>query len=55
MLRNCYEFNPYAAGGVIWPIQNDVKTLKMTETLAYGCSYENTRWELSNEYHHDRV
>ena len=27
----------------------------MTETLAYGYSYENTPCELSNEYQHDRV
>ena len=28
---------------------------KMTETLAYGYSSQNTQWELSNEYQHDRV
>ena len=27
----------------------------MTETLAYGYSYESTQWELSNEYQYDRV
>ena len=31
------------------------KTLKMTETLANGYSYESTQRELSNEYQHDRV
>ena len=31
------------------------KTLKMTETLALGYSYESTQRELSNEYQHDRV
>ena len=27
----------------------------MTETLAYGYSFESTQQELSNEYQHDRV
>ena len=27
----------------------------MTETLSHGYSSESTRWELSNEYQHDRV
>ena len=27
----------------------------MTETLANGYSSESTRWELSNEYKHDKV
>ena len=37
-------------------IQNDAKkTEKITETLAYGYSFESTRQELSNEYQHDRV
>ena len=31
------------------------KSWKMTETLAYGFSYESIRQELSNEYQHDRV
>ena len=31
------------------------KTWKITETLAYGYSYESTQQELSNEYQHDRV
>ena len=31
------------------------KTLKMTETLAYGYSSESAQRELSNEYQHDRV
>ena len=38
-----------------FPIQNDAKTLKMTETLAYGYPSESTEQELSNEYQHDRV
>ena len=42
--------NPYTAG-----IQNDAKTLKMTETLANGYSSESTQRELSNEYQRDRV
>ena len=32
-----------------------LKTLKMTETLARGDSFNSTRWELCDEYHHDRV
>ena len=28
---------------------------KISETLAYGYSSENTQWELSNEYQRDRV
>ena len=28
---------------------------EMTETLAYGYSFESTQRELSNEYQHDRV
>ena len=36
-------------------IQNDTKTLKMTETLANGYSSESTQRELSNEYQDDRV
>ena len=39
----------------MWPIQNDAKYLKMTETLANGYSSESTQRELSNEYLHDRV
>ena len=27
----------------------------MTETLAYGYSYESSQRELSNEYQHDRI
>ena len=40
---------------LIWAIQNDAEKLKMTETLAYGYSYESTLSELSNEYQDDRV
>ena len=43
-----------AAGGLIWPIQNDVKTCKMIETLAHGYSSESTQREPFNEYQHDR-
>ena len=39
----------------IWPIQNDAKPLKMTETMAHGYSFESTQQKLSNEYKHDRV
>ena len=31
------------------------KSWKITETLAYGYSYESTHRDLSNEYQHDRV
>ena len=31
------------------------QTLKMTETLANGYSYDSAQRELSNEYQHDRV
>ena len=34
---------------------NDEKKLKMTETLAHGCSFESTQRELSKEYQYDRV
>ena len=33
----------------MWPIQNDAKNLKMTETLAHGYSPESTQRGLSNE------
>ena len=36
-------------------IQNDAKSWKMTETLAYWYSSWSTQRELSNEYQHDRV
>ena len=38
-----------------WPIQNDPKTWKVTETLACGYLSESTQWELSNEYQYGRV
>ena len=47
------SLNPYAAGGEFY--QYKMKKRKMTETLANGYSYESTQWELSNEYHNDRV
>ena len=34
----------------MWPIQNEAKNLKMTETLANGYSSESTQRELSSEY-----
>ena len=34
---------------------NDVKNLKITETLWQGYSSESTQRELSNEYQHDTV
>ena len=38
------------------PIKNDAKNLrKINETMAHGYSSESTRWDLSNEYQHDRV
>ena len=49
------DINPYVAGGKFGQIKNDAKNLKMTETLAYGYSYESTQRELSNEYQDDRV
>ena len=55
MLSRLIPFNPYTAGWLIWPIQNDAKTSKITETLANGYSSESTRQELSNEYQHDKV
>ena len=38
-----YLFNPYAGWWLIWPIQNDAKNCKITETMAYGYSSESTR------------
>ena len=40
---------------LIWPIQKDAKTPKITETLANWYSSESTQQELSNEYQEDRV
>ena len=48
-------FNPYAADCLISPIQNDAKSWKMTETLAYGYSSESTQQVLFNECQHDGV
>ena len=46
----------HAAGGyIIWPIQNNAKTLEMTETLANGYSSESAQQGLFNEYQQDRV
>ena len=36
-------------------MQNDAKTWKITETLAYVYSSKSTQWELSYEYQLDRV
>ena len=47
--------NPYAADGYFGQYKMMLKTWKMTETLAYGYSYESAQWELSNKYQHDRV
>ena len=47
--------NPYAAGGKFGKYRLMQKIWKMTETMAYGYSYESSQWELSNEYLHDRV
>ena len=46
---------PLCCWWLIWLIQNDAKTWKMTETLTYWYSSESTPQELSNEYQHDRV
>ena len=48
------KVNPYAGGGQ-FQYKRMQKTWKMTGTLAFGYSSESTRWELSNEYQHDRV
>ena len=40
---------------LIWPIQNDAKTWKRTETLTNWYSYESTQLERSNAYQHDRI
>ena len=47
--------HPYAAG--VWFRQYKIlqKKTKMTETLSFGYSSENTQWELSYECQHDRV
>ena len=47
--------NPQAADGYFSQYKMMQKTLKMTETLANGYSFESTQWELSNEYQHNRV
>ena len=46
---------PYAAGGLFCQYKMMQKTLKMTETMAYGYSSESAQQGLSNEYQHDRV
>ena len=43
------------ADGEVGQYKITQKIWKITETLAYGYSYESTQWELSNEYQHDRV
>ena len=47
--------NLYAADDYFGQYKMMQKTLKMTETLAYGHSSESTQWDPSNEYQHDRV
>ena len=42
MLYDLTVINPYAGGGYIWPIQNDAKSWRMSETLACGHSSEST-------------
>ena len=54
-IPNKASFQPYAAGGYVGQYKIMQKSWKITETLAYGYSYESTQWELSNEYQHDRV
>ena len=46
---------PLCCWWLIWPIENDAKIWKMTETLAHGYSFESTHQELSNAYQYDRV
>ena len=50
-----HVFNPYPAGGYFGYYEMMQKTWKITETLAYRYSSESTQWELSNEYHHNRI
>ena len=47
--------NPDDAGGKFCQYKMMPKSCKITETLAFGYSYESTQQELSNEYQHDRV
>ena len=49
------SLNPYAAGGQVDQYIIMQKSWKITETVAYGYSFESTRWGLSNEYQYDRV
>ena len=49
------SINPQAAGGKFGQHKKRQKNWEITETLAYGYSSESTQWELSNEYHYDRV
>ena len=48
-------FYPLCCWWLIWPMQNDAKKWKMTETLAHRYLSESAQWELSHEYQHDRV
>ena len=50
-----FTYSPYAAGGYFGQYKVMQKTLKMTETLANGYSFESTQRKLSNKYQHDRV
>ena len=52
-----HAFNPYSARcqWLTKPIQNDAKNLKMTETLAYGYSFDTRQRQPSNEYQKNRV
>ena len=52
---NPLMLNPYAGGGLFGQYKMMQKKGKVTETLAYGYSYESTQRELSNEYQLDRV
>ena len=54
-LHGTTVLSPYAAGGDFAQYKMMQKIWKMTKTLANWYSSESTRWELSNEYQHDRV
>ena len=54
-MRLRFVLHPHAAGGEFGNNRMMEKKRKMTETLAYGFSFESAQQELFNEYQHDRV
>ena len=54
-MPSCCSSQPLCCWWLSWPILNDAKKLKMTETMTNGCLSESTQRELSNEYQYDRV